>query len=130
MSIIEKEIIHTTKAALPGGAYSQAVKAKGFVFVSGTVGVDPESEKLVEPGNMIAQTKQTFNNLEAVLEASGSSLENVVKVTAYIDDLDSFDDFNETYSSYFKELPARSTVEVGRLPKGMTVEIDVIAVAD
>ena len=127
---MKKEIIYTSKAAPPGGSYSQAIRAGNFVFVSGCTGVDPSTGKVVSPGEIRPQTRQTIANIKAILEAAGSSLENVVKVTAFIDDLNQFQDFNEEYTKFFKEggLPARSTVEIGKFLNGMRVEIEVIAI--
>ena len=127
---MKKEVIFTKKAARPGGSYSQAIKAGNLVFVSGCTGVNPETGKLTAPGAIKLQTKQTLENIKAILESCGSSLENVVKVTAFIDDLNQFQDFNEEYRRFFKEgeYPARSTVEVARFLNGQRVEIEAIAI--
>ena len=127
---MKKEVIFTKKAARPGGSYSQAIKAGNLVFVSGCTGVNPETGKLTAPGDIKLQTKQTLENIKAILESCGSSLENVVKVTAFIDDLNQFQDFNEEYRRFFKEgeYPARSTVEVARFLNGHRAEIEAIAI--
>ncbi|MGE5606319.1 MAG: RidA family protein [Bacteroidota bacterium] len=128
---MKKEVIFTEKAAKPGGAYSQAIKAGNLIFVSGCTGVDPKTGQLIAPGEMRAQTRQTLENIKAILESCGSSLEQVVKVTAFIDDMNEFKDFNEEYSHYFKkgDYPARSTVEIGKFLNGTRVEIEAIAIA-
>jgi len=126
-----KKVISTPNAPQPSGKYSQAIKAGNFVFISGCAGEDPKSNSLVEPGNIVAQTKQALSNLKAILKESGLSLENIVKINAYINDINFFNDFNVAYSLFFNENPpARTTIEVGHFPKGMTVEIDCIACID
>lgn len=127
---MKKEVIFTEKAARPGGSYSQAIKAGNLIFVSGCTGVNPKTGQLVAPGEMRAQTRQALENIKVILESGGSSMDQVVKVTAFIDDLTQFQDFNEEYSRYFKpgEYPARSTVEVSRFLNGMRVEIEAIAI--
>lgn len=125
----EKSIVYTKKAPEPVGPYSQGVVATGtFVFTAGQIAIDPETGKLIE-GDIKAQTKQVLENIKAVLESAGTGLENVVKVTVYMKDLSEFSQMNEVYSEYFKESkPARTTVEVSNLPKGVKIEIDAIAV--
>ncbi len=126
-----KKVIFTSNAPRPSGKYSQAIRVSNFVFISGCAGEDPKSNSLVKPGDIIAQTKQALFNLKAILKESCLSLENIVKINAYINDINSFDDFNDAYSLFFKEEPpARTTIEVGHFPKGMTVEIDCIACFD
>jgi 2-iminobutanoate/2-iminopropanoate deaminase len=124
---MKKEIIKTDKAPAAIGPYSQAVKYENLVFTSGTLGVDPGSGSFVE-GGIQAQTKQCLENLKAVLEASGSSMENVLKATVFIKDMNDFPKINEIYGQYFtKEQPGRSCVEVARLPKDGLIEIETIA---
>ena len=124
---MKKEIIKTEKAPAAIGPYSQAVKYGNMVFTSGTLGVDPSTGSFAE-GGIQAQTKQCLENLKAVLEASGSSLENVLKATVFIKDMNDFPKINETYGQYFtKEQPGRSCVEVARLPKDALIEIETIA---
>ncbi|HID93012.1 MAG TPA: deaminase, partial [bacterium (Candidatus Stahlbacteria)] len=106
---------------------SQAVKVGNFIFVSGQIPIDPKTGKIV--GNdIMAQTKRVLENIKAVLEAAGANLTNVVKTTVYLVDMGDFNAMNEIYATYFSEKPpARSTVEVSKLPKGSKIEVDVIA---
>lgn len=120
------EIVQTDQAPQAIGPYSQAIKAGGFVFVSGNIPLKPDGS-LVE-GSIEEQTHQIFANIKAVLEAAGSSLDKVVKTTVFLKDMDQFGIVNEVYGTYFNtHKPARSTVEAARLPKDVEVEIDVIA---
>lgn len=122
-----KDRVHTDNAPKAIGPYSQAIKANGFVFASGQIPLDPATMQIVE-GGIREQTKRVMTNLEAVLQAAGSSLEGVVKTTVFLKDLSDFAEMNEVYGSFFKQTPpARSTVEVARLPRDVRVEIDVIA---
>ena len=110
------------------GPYSQAVKANGFVFLSGQIALDPNTQQVVE-GDVVRQTERVLENLKAIVEAAGSSLQNVVKTTVFLADMNDFAAMNEVYGRYFvAHRPARSTVEVARLPKDVRVEIDLIAV--
>lgn len=123
-----KDRVQSDSAPKAIGPYSQAIKANGFVFASGQIPLDPATMQVVE-GGIREQTERVMNNLAAVLEAAGSSLERVVKTTVYLKDLGDFAEMNEVYGSFFKDTPpARSTVEVARLPRDVRVEIDVIAV--
>ncbi len=122
-----KDRVHTDNAPKAIGPYSQAIKANGFVFASGQIPLDPATMQIVE-GGIREQTERVMSNLEAVLQAAGSSLEGVVKTTVFLKDLTDFTEMNEVYGSFFKQTPpARSTVEVARLPRDVRVEIDVIA---
>jgi len=124
-----KEIVTTSDAPAPAGAYSQAVKAGNLVFTQGTGPIDADSGKIVAPGNIADQTRKTLENIRLILEKAGTSLENAVKVTAFIHDINEWSKFNEAYAEYFKENPpARTTVEVGHFTQGFCVEIDVIAI--
>jgi len=124
---MKKEIVSTKNAPGAVGPYSQAVKCGGMVYTAGQVALDPNTGQMVE-GGIKEQTHQVFANLKAVLEAAGTSLENVVKATVFIVDMDKFGEVNEVYAKYFTgDFPARSCVEVGRLPKGALVEIEVVA---
>ncbi|MDY7081267.1 MAG: RidA family protein [Halobacteria archaeon] len=124
-----KEIISTSDAPEAVGAYSQATKANGFVFTAGQIPLTPDGE-LVE-GTVEKQTRQCLENIRAVLEEAGTSMENVVKVTVFLDDIDDFGEMNSTYETFFDENPpARSAVEAGNIPKGVAVEIEAVAVAD
>ncbi|HEV2386679.1 MAG TPA: RidA family protein [Candidatus Acidoferrales bacterium] len=124
-----RDVISTDRAPRAIGPYSQAIRANGFVFLSGQVAFDPASGFIVE-GGVTQQTERVLENLKAVLEAAGSSLEKVVKTTVYLKSMDDFSKMNEVYSRFFaKDPPARSTVEVARLPRDVRVEIDIIALA-
>jgi len=122
--------VHSDSAPKAIGPYSQAIKANGLVFISGQIPLDPESMQLVE-GGIREQTERVMKNIKAVLQAAGSSLGRVVKTTVFLADLNDFAQMNEVYGSFFPETPpARSTVEVRRLPRDVKVEIDVIALTD
>ncbi|HAX44152.1 MAG: RidA family protein [Bryobacteraceae bacterium] len=125
-----KEIISTPNAPAAIGPYSQAVRWNGLVFCSGQIPLDPATGELVE-GGVTKQTSRVLDNLKAVLEASGSSLGQVLKTTVFMKDLSEFAAMNEVYSHYFGENPpARATVEASRLPRDVRVEIECIAVCD
>lgn len=120
------KIILTDRAPKPGGPYSQAVVEGGFVFVSGQVPVKPGSKYV--PMDVASETRQAMENLRAVLEAAGSSLDKVVKTTVFLRDIRDFAAMNEAYAASFQgHAPARSTVQAGALPLGCSVEIDCIA---
>ncbi len=124
-----KTIVRTEKAPAPIGPYSQAVKAGGFVFLSGQVALDPARAQVVA-GDVRAQTERVLKNLQAVLAAAGSSLAAVVKTTVYLADMNDFAALNEVYGKFFtSDPPARATVQAARLPKDVQVEIDLIALA-
>lgn len=122
-----KEIIQTDHAPNAIGPYSQAVKANGFVFASGQIPTNPETGQFVI-GGIAEQTEQVLKNLAAVLEAAGSGLDQVVKTTVFLVDMQEFAAMNEVYGRFFKEAPpARATVEAARLPRDARVEIEAIA---
>ena len=126
-----KQIIRTESAPAPfqGAPYNQGIAANGFVFVAGQLGLDPATGQIVE-GGITAQTERVFANLRAVLEAAGASLDSIVKTTVFLSNLDDFAATNDVYARHIGDQPpARSTVEVGRLPSGALVEIEAIAVA-
>ena len=124
-----KNRVQTDSAPKAIGPYSQAIKANGLVFASGQIPLDPTTMQIVE-GGIREQTERVMNNLSAVLQAAGSSLDRVVKTTVFLTDLADFADMNEAYGRFFGESPpARSTVQVSRLPRDVRVEIDVIALA-
>lgn len=122
-----REIVKTSKAPDAIGPYSQAVKINKMVFLSGQIAIDPKTQLFID-GDIEVQTKRVLDNLKAVLEASGSSLESVVKTTIYLTNINDFPKVNEIYASYFSSgNPARSTVCVAALPKNAKIEIDAIA---
>ncbi len=123
-----KETISTEKAPGAIGPYSQAVKAGNMVFCSGQIPIDPTTGEFVS-NNVAEQTHQVLTNLSAVLEASGTSLNNVVKTTVFLADMDDFTAMNEIYAEFFSDnKPARATVQAARLPRDARVEIDCIAI--
>jgi len=127
-----KEVVRTESAPAPfqGAPYSQAIKANGFVFVSGQLALKPGSKEL-EGGDATSQTEQVFANLRAILEQAGSSLDRLVKTTVFLQDLGDFAAMNEVYAKHVGDTPpARSTVEVAKLPSGALVEIEAIAATD
>jgi 2-iminobutanoate/2-iminopropanoate deaminase len=125
-----KHVIATEQAPKAIGPYSQAVKRNGIVYLSGQIPLDPASGQIVE-GDIAVQTARVLDNIQAVLAAAGSSLEQVLKTTVYLKDVGEFARMNEVYARYFaKDPPARSTVEVARLPRDARVEIDAIAWAE
>jgi 2-iminobutanoate/2-iminopropanoate deaminase len=124
-----REVISTQNAPNAIGPYSQAIRANGFIFVSGQIPVDPATQKIVD-GGIAQQTEQVISNLEAILKAAGSGLDKVVRTGVYLRDMGEFAAMNDVYERFFPQsAPARSTVEVGRLPKDARVEIDAIALA-
>jgi 2-iminobutanoate/2-iminopropanoate deaminase len=121
------ETVATDRGPKAIGPYSQAVRANGFVFLSGQIPLDPKTQQIVE-GNASVQTERVLENLKGVVEAAGSSMQRVVKVTVFLADMNDFAAVNEVYSRYFvTHPPARSTVEVSKLPRNARVEIDLIA---
>ena len=124
---MSKNIVSTDKAPAAIGPYSQAVVANGFVFTSGVIPVDPATAKVVD-GGITEQVTQVLENLTAVLAASGSSLDRAVKTTCFLADLNDFATFNSIYAAYFtSDPPARSTVQVAKLPLGVLVEVECVA---
>jgi 2-iminobutanoate/2-iminopropanoate deaminase len=125
----DKEIISTDRAPAAIGPYSQAVRAGGFVFLSGQIPLDPATGKMIE-GDIEAQTRRVMENLAAVLAAAGTSFEKVVRTTIYLTDLGDFAKVNAIYGESFpQQPPARATVQVAALPRGANVEIDLVAIA-
>lgn len=121
------EPVATDRGPKAIGPYSQAIRANGFVFLSGQIPLDPKTQQVVE-GDVAAQTERVLENLKGVVEAAGSSLQRVAKTTVFLADMNDFAAMNEVYARYFvSHPPARSTVEVSRLPKNVRVEIDLIA---
>jgi 2-iminobutanoate/2-iminopropanoate deaminase len=125
-----RDIISTPDAPKAIGPYSQGIRANGFIFVSGQVAIDPATQQVVT-GDVAAQTARVIQNLSEILEAAGSGLGKVVRTTVFLKNMNDFGAMNEVYGKYFSAAPpARSTVEVSRLPKDVLVEIDVIALAE
>jgi 2-iminobutanoate/2-iminopropanoate deaminase len=121
------EVVATKDAPHAIGPYSQAIKAGGFLFSSGQIAIDPDNGQVIE-GDVAAQTERVMKNLAAILKAGGVSLQRVVKTTVFLKSMGDFATMNEVYGRHFGEhRPARSTVEVARLPKDVLVEIDVVA---
>ena len=121
------EIVATDRGPKAIGPYSQGIKANGFVFLSGQIALDPQTQQIVE-GDVARQTEQVLENLKGIVEAAGSSIQRVVKTTVFLADINDFAAMNEVYARYFTaHPPARSTVEVARLPRDVRVEIDLIA---
>jgi 2-iminobutanoate/2-iminopropanoate deaminase len=124
-----REVIATNDGPKAIGPYSQAIRANGFVFVSGQVAINPATQQVIA-GDAAAQTERVLKNLAGILQAAGSRLANVVRTTVFLKNMGDFAAMNEVYGRYFTAAPpARSTVEVARLPKDVLVEIDVIALA-
>jgi len=125
-----REVISTHDGPKAIGPYSQAIKANGFVFVSGQVAIDPVTNTLVS-GDVAFQTDRVLKNVSGILQAAGTSLDKVVRSTVFLKNMNDFTAMNEVYGKFFPAAPpARSTVEVARLPKDVLVEIDVIALAE
>ncbi len=122
-----RDVIATEKAPQAIGPYSQAIRALGLIFTSGQIAIDPATAQIVS-GDVRAQTERVLENLSAILTASGSGLEKVLRCTVFLKNMGDFAAMNEVYGRYLKQAPpARSTVEVARLPKDVLVEIDAIA---
>lgn len=122
-----KQVIHTDSAPAAIGPYSQAIQIGDFLFVSGQVPIDPSTGAMVE-GDIKAQAQQSLNNLKAILNAAGTNMGAVVKTTVFLADMNDFAAMNEVYAQFFQEpFPARSAVQVARLPKDAKVEIEAIA---
>jgi 2-iminobutanoate/2-iminopropanoate deaminase len=124
-----KEVVRSDKAPLPIGPYSQAIRAGGVLYLSGQLALDPATGQFLA-ADIKTQTRRVLQNLAAVLEAAGSSMDRVVKTTVFLKDMNDFGAMNEEYQNVFRELPpARSTVQVARLPRDALVEIELIALA-
>lgn len=124
-----KDVIATKHGPSAIGPYSQAIRANGFIFISGQVAFDPATGQLIE-GDIAAQTDRVLQNLKAIVEAAGSTLDKAVRTTVFLKDMGEFAKMNEVYARFFPSSPpARSTVEVARLPRDVRVEIDLIALA-
>jgi len=124
-----RQVISTDRGPKAIGPYSQAVRANGLVFLSGQIPLDPNTQQLIS-GDIAAQTERALQNISGILEAAGSSIGQVIKTTVFLKDMNDFAAMNEVYGRYFTaHPPARSTVEVARLPKDVLLEIEVIALA-
>jgi 2-iminobutanoate/2-iminopropanoate deaminase len=124
-----KEVISTDKGPKAIGPYSQAIKANGFIFLSGQIPFDPATSQIIE-GDVATQTARVLDNVKAIAEAAGSSLDRAVKATVFLKDMNDFAAMNEVYGKYFSaNPPARSTVEVARLPRDVRVEIELVVLA-
>ncbi len=111
------------------GPYSQAIRAGNLIFVSGQIPIDPSNGQIIEDKGIQAQTRRVLQNIQGILQAGGASLKNVVKTTVYLKDMNEFAEMNAAYAEFFQALPpARATVEVARLPRDVSVEIDCIAI--
>jgi 2-iminobutanoate/2-iminopropanoate deaminase len=122
-----KEIVYSEKAPKPIGPYSQAVWVGNLIFLSGQIGIDPNTGELVA-GGVLAETRQVMNNIGAILAKINLSFDNIIKTTIFLTNLADFAQVNQIYAEYFKQdFPARSTIEVKALPKGAKIEIEVIA---
>ena len=122
-----RDVISTDRGPKAIGPYSQAIRANGFLFLSGQIALDPATQNLVE-GDIAVQTDRVLKNVQGILESSGSSLKKVVKTTVFLKNMSEFAAMNEVYGKFFNQNPpARSTVEVARLPKDVLVEIEVVA---
>lgn len=123
-----REIVKSEAAPQVIGPYSQAIKANGFVFLSGLIALDPRTGQMLGQ-DIKTQTKRVMENIRAVLEAAGTSFEKVVKCSVFLKDMNDFGPMNEEYGAYFKELPpARTTVQIAKLPRDALIEVDVIAI--
>lgn len=124
-----KEVVRSDRAPLPIGPYSQGIRAGGLLFLAGQLALDPATGQFLAT-DIKAQTRRVLENLAAVLEAAGSSMDRVLKTTVFLKDMNDFGAMNEEYASFFRELPpARTTVQVARLPRDALVEIELIALA-
>jgi 2-iminobutanoate/2-iminopropanoate deaminase len=126
---MDRKTVQTDKAPKAIGPYAQAIKANGFIYTAGQIALDPQTGNLIE-GGVTAQTRQVLENLKAVLEAAGSSFDQVVKATVFLRHMSEFPAMNEVYAEYLGNAkPARATVGVAELPRGALIEIDLIALA-
>lgn len=125
---MNKKVINTAKAPAPIGPYNQAIVSNGMLYISGQIAINPETNELIS-GDAATETHQSMRNLAAILEEVGINFNHVVKTTIFLSDMDLFAQVNEVYGSYFSgDYPARETVAVKGLPKGVNVEISMIAV--
>jgi 2-iminobutanoate/2-iminopropanoate deaminase len=126
--MVKKKVVQTEKAPKAIGPYSQAIQAGNFLFLSGQIPIDPKTGELVK-GDIRKQTQQVLENIKGVLESQGLGMENVVKSTIFLKDIENFNQVNEVYATYFPSSPpARSTVEVAKLPRDVDIEIEALAI--
>ena len=126
---MNKQVVSTSLAPSAIGPYSQAIRAGNLLFVSGQIPIDPATGKIIDDNGIQAQTRRVLQNLTAIVMAAGGSTDSIVKTTVYLRDMGEFAEMNAVYAEYFQSAwPSRSTVEVGRLPRDVGVEIDCIAV--
>lgn len=126
---LSKSTIHTNSAPKALGPYSQAIKAGEFIYTAGQVGLDPETGEIVS-GGIEAETRQTLTNIKNILEAAGSDLDHVIKTSVYLREIQDFAAMNAVYATFFPtNPPARTTVQVAALPRGVAIEIDTVAIA-
>jgi 2-iminobutanoate/2-iminopropanoate deaminase len=131
MGKIVKHVITTPRAPAAIGPYSQGIKAGNLLFVSGQIPIDPATGALIEAMDIPSQTRRVLQNIQQILSSGGATIENVVRTTVFLTDMNDFAEMNRVYGEFFSEAaPARATVEVARLPKDVGVEIDCIAVVD
>jgi 2-iminobutanoate/2-iminopropanoate deaminase len=131
MGKIVKQVITTPRAPAAIGPYSQGIKAGNLLFVSGQIPIDPATGALIEAKDIPSQTRRVLQNIQQILSSGGATIDNVVRTTVFLKDMDDFAEMNGVYGEFFREAaPARATVEVARLPKDVGVEIDCIAVVD
>jgi 2-iminobutanoate/2-iminopropanoate deaminase len=124
---MKKEVVVTEKAPQALGPYSQAIIAGSWLFISGQGAIDPQTQ-LYTPLNIKEETRLALNNLRAIIEHSGAKLDQIVKTTIFLEDMNDFQEFNQVYAEYFPHNPpARSTIQAAKLPKGFKVEIEAIA---
>jgi 2-iminobutanoate/2-iminopropanoate deaminase len=122
-----KKVIQTERAPKPIGPYSQAIRAENFIFLSGQIPIDPSTGEMIR-GDIRQQTRQVLENMKGVLESQGLGMQDVVKVNIFLKDMGNFNEMNEVYATYFSSFPpARSTVEVAKLPRNAEIEIEAIA---
>jgi len=131
MGKIVKQVITTPRAPAAIGPYSQGIKAGNLIFVSGQIPIDPATGALIEAKDIPSQTRRVLQNIQQILSSGGATMDNVVRTTVFLKDMNDFAEMNGIYGEFFREsAPARATVEVARLPKDVGVEIDCIAVVD